>query len=857
MCIRDRYYELVWKNSSLWHQLEWSFSTDIDLAHTEQYGLLVFDGVKMGASVRVNGNATGWVMTDQFLRYNWSLGAGMLVPGERNRLEVIFDHPTVDGRWMACTGGWDWGPISDSFEGPDHSFSYGIWKSVYLLGVPASQPAIKHMVAQSFYNADLPRVPLQEGHHAGFTLNITLHLWAEASSLSPVSARGTWPGDWPSPPTTIQIPAGESSVTLTLTVPSPRISLWWPVGAGSQPMYEVQAWVGDVSATRRIGFRTVAMVTGNDTDTAWRDQAGSQGGSGDHGIVFRVNGAAMMLRGANMIPMDNMEGRYSPSAHAQLVRSAVDGNMNVLRVWGGGVFLPDAFYDTADEVGMLVYHDMMYSTTTQSHIPHGSEQERQEIVHNVRRLSHHPSIFVWNACNECGGQGLYASFVMTAVAEQDWSRPIWPSCPSSGWSAGIQPLTGLPSGLPLHTLSKSTGIEAHGPYFNGNGWPAVNQAPANKLLVRDPHLPVQIDNGTLRGVQFRNVFGSEFGASVFSSFESMAPTLASQHWGVHGGEPKANCSTGDPSNSFWKVCSAVGENSPNPMAQRNYPCDDLIYGYFGIGQDLDATGEFPFKRQLYQCMVGQALSLKSDIEQRRNMNQFGLLTWQLNEIWPTGGWGSLEYGTVGWTPGQVLGGRWKPLHYLLKSSLYADVMATCGAGAACYVVNDGVKAVDAVVEISAISLRNSSTKPICSHTAQLPAGPGAIEYFTCPEFGALLPSKEIIFSSVVRGNSGGTLSEHTILAHTPANLTIPSDARVEMEVTGSAAATEFPVTVALSTDKVAVFVVLTTLAQGRFQENMFVLLPGVSKVVGFVPFEKFDEQEFRQTLRLEHLGMYM
>ena len=107
--------------------------------------------------------------------------------------------------------------------------------------------------------------------------------------------------------------------------------------------------------------------------------------------------------------------------------------MNVLRVWGGGVFLPDAFYDACDAHGMLVYHDLMYTTTSVTHQPKGSDAEAAEIEHNLRRLAHHPSIFVWNACNECGGGGLYTSFAMTKVAEVDASRPIWPSCPSSGW----------------------------------------------------------------------------------------------------------------------------------------------------------------------------------------------------------------------------------------------------------------------------------------------------------------------------------------------------------------------------------------------------------------------------------------
>jgi beta-mannosidase len=94
------------------------------------------------------------------------------------------------------------------------------------------------------------------------------------------------------------------------------------------------------------------------------------------------------------------------------------------------------------------------------------------------------------------------------------------------------------------------------------------------------------------------------------------------------------------------------------------------------GSGQNAVGAPAFKRQLWQCMAAMAFKVKAEVERYRGRNTFGLLTWQLNEIWPTGGWGSIEYG--GARAGQVVGGRWKPLHYLYRRSLYADVMCTCG-----------------------------------------------------------------------------------------------------------------------------------------------------------------------------------
>jgi hypothetical protein len=110
-----------------------------------------------------------------------------------------------------------------------------------------------------------------------------------------------------------------------------------------------------------VGFRYVALVTGNDTDAAWVAANAGGDGNDNQGMLLRVNGAALMVRGANMIPLDELEGRYSAAATARLVRSAAEARMNVLRVWGGGVYQPPAFYDAADELGVLLFHEFWMS----------------------------------------------------------------------------------------------------------------------------------------------------------------------------------------------------------------------------------------------------------------------------------------------------------------------------------------------------------------------------------------------------------------------------------------------------------------------------------------------------------------
>jgi hypothetical protein len=402
-------------------------------------------------------------------------------------------------------------------------------------------------------------------------------------------------------------------------------------------------------------------------------------------------------------------------------------------VWGGGVFLPTSFYDAADRLGVMIYHDMQFAQDGHSPAA-GSAAMASEFAYQIRRLAHHPSIVMVDGCNECHviigtPTGVYATFVLTAVAnELGDSHAIWPSCPSEGWKSGVRQLDAHPNGSPLGlnptarppaavaraelgtaaalsaagvaapldvagnctaapemdidgdgfvkptadagaccalcsglptcmgavfetgtsdcwvkyaggtpvakpgkdiVLLSPTGrkppaqpMETHGPYQHGGGMPAVNGDPTvvkfNALLplALSPTVPEVV-----KGVGFGNTFASEFGASVFSSFESMSPTLAPEHWGVHGGAPPDACGSG-----FERYC-----NGTNVMAQRNYPCDNIIQVYFG-SNDFDAVGEKPFKKHLWQCMVGQSLLLKSVIELRRALNQFGHLIWQLNEM---------------------------------------------------------------------------------------------------------------------------------------------------------------------------------------------------------------------------------
>jgi beta-mannosidase len=234
------------------------------------------------------------------------------------------------------------------------------------------------------------------------------------------------------------------------------------------------------------GFRTIALVTidESDEDAMFQASHNHSEGSGSHGMYFRVNGALMLARGANFIPMDQLEGRLSEEAHRIAVRSAAAANMNMMRVWGGGMVLPDSFYEACDEEGILLYHDMMFVDEA-GHRPVETQSVESEIRHLIRSLSSHPSIAVWNGCNECQvvmgtPSEIYATFVMQIVAQEDDTRSIWPSSPSKhGWKTGVYSLDSRPNGRSLSTWGPDDfrrDLETHGPYMRSfsEEFPGVN-----------------------------------------------------------------------------------------------------------------------------------------------------------------------------------------------------------------------------------------------------------------------------------------------------------------------------------------------------------------------------------------------
>eukprot|EP00557_Chaetoceros_sp_GSL56_P012448 CAMPEP_0176484278 /NCGR_PEP_ID=MMETSP0200_2-20121128/4368_1 /TAXON_ID=947934 /ORGANISM="Chaetoceros sp., Strain GSL56" /LENGTH=1096 /DNA_ID=CAMNT_0017880739 /DNA_START=316 /DNA_END=3606 /DNA_ORIENTATION=- len=840
--------------------------------------LLVIEGIKMGASVAINGFTIGNV-TNQFLRRIFPLPQSILNLEHENFLAVSFD-PEIDthGRFMACSGGWDWAPYSMAAEASCSSrrvLSFGIFKPIYIVQI--NKVVIVHVIPKVRFVGNPLIHPLLGGK---FQLDVHVHLQV-AKDNSHFLRSSSYCGEvvLRTPIMKDQIKTlqdcniGNSSssdiflecvITWRMDILSTDVELWWPHGSGDQKLYTIAVMYRDICQgssskwiKRHIGFRSIALVTHKEDHNIPNE------GTGTHGMYFRINGRALWVRGANVVPMSQLEGRLTDKGHVALVRSAIAANMNMLRVWGGGMIMPQSFYNACDRLGVMLYHDLMF-VEEQYHAAEETNDVEDEIRFIIRTLLPHPSIILWNSCNECSRSqnitgDIYSQFILPIVAQEDDTRPIWGSSPSAGFATGVFGQDGLPNGNKLDYLTETNMnlIEVHGPYNHGasKSFSAVN-GHFNGSIYKT-QTPFQLSRHQI-GLSYTNQFVSEFGASVFSTFESMHISMSRKSWGLHG-------DTRETSN-----CTAVYGNANecfgnNVLVQRNYPCDNHIEAYFAK-VNLNMTGEEAFRAQLFQCMISQMLWMKGTIETLRSQNSYGTLIWQLNDNWPTGSWGLVEYGSCENEKGQVLGGRSKPLMYLLKRSIFRDVFATCGVSSSdedigrCFIRNSGNDKFSGFAIATIWFFTGEFYSRQSFHFVLEPHD--SIAYFKL-ELNIEFQNSTFVLLHVVDDQHMERMGQHVVIWNTPRNLYgLPKDPGLAILSVVDLDNGNFEIL--LGTDKVAFFIYLASSMQGTFEDNAFCMLSGSTKRIVFMSTAKPSHSIgsnttdlFSKTLRIEHLAYHL
>ncbi len=505
-------------------------------------------------------------------------------------------------RKPACDFGWDWNIALAPF---------GVWGTLALDPVG---PRIADIIVTQDHYADRIDVALHVLTMGVEDGEIVTAMLCGVTTTAPVYRGRAFP--------TVQVPIRDAA-------------LWWPAGLGPQVLHDLTVTVGSASAHRRIGLRDLSLVS--EPDAAGRS------------FGFRVNGRDVFARGANWIPADALHGRITREGVRDLLQSAVDANMNMIRVWGGGRYEPDWFYDLCDEMGLMVWQDFMFACNLYPSTPDFLREVDREVRDVVARLNHHACIALWCGDNELIGalnwfpesradrDRYLVSYdrlnrtVETALLEVLPDANWWPSSPSPG------------------------------PLSFGDAWHDDSSGDMHFWSVW--HEGRDFDH--YRDVSPR--FCSEFGFQSYPSLSAIR-RFADQ--------------------ADWNIAAPVME-SHQKNAGGNARIAETMFRYFRFPVD--------FPNFVYVSQVQQGLAIKTAVTHWRSLKPHcqGTLYWQLNDTWPVCSWASLDHG-----------GNWKLLHHM-AARFYAPVLVTAvpeAGGVVLRAVNDGPKAVTITVTARAVAM---------------------------------------------------------------------------------------------------------------------------------------------------------
>lgn len=595
---------------------------DCDPAVTASgHAVLRFEGVDTVADIYLNGTLLGSPCN---MHRTWEYEVTDQLSETENELRVVLHSPTkyiakayeecethgsedamegfVHLRKAHCMFGWDWGA---------HLPDAGLFRPVALLGID---------------EARIDSVYITQKHEKGkVTLGFDVDVnceeleWSEEEYAADSETEGASDGQTGENGLFYRVritgPEGESFVAPgspeTIEICEPK--LWWPNGYGEQNLYQVEVslYFKDAEGketeldcwSRRIGLRTLTMHRE-------RDQWGES-------FACQVNGVDIFAMGADYIPEDHLLGRVTRETTRTLLEKCKWANFNSIRVWGGGYYPEDWFYDLCDELGLVVWQDFMFACGVYALTPEFEENIRAEFIDNIKRLRHHASLGLWCGNNEMEqfvavGNWvtkksevrdyliMYERILPEVLAEYDPQTFYWPSSPSSGGSFE-------------YAEDPNRGDVHYWDVWHGN-------KPFTEY----------------RKFYFRYL--SEFGFQSFPTMKTIE-TISD-----------------DPAD--YNIFSYVMERH-----QRNGSANGKIMNY------MQQTYRYPsdFQTVLYASQLLQADGIRYGVEHfRRNRGRcMGAIYWQLNDCWPVASWSSIDYC-----------GRLKALHYYAKR-FFAPLMLSC------------------------------------------------------------------------------------------------------------------------------------------------------------------------------------
>ncbi|TFD87388.1 glycoside hydrolase family 2 protein [Cryobacterium lactosi] len=590
---------------------------------------LVFAGLDTIAEIELNGVLLG---TTRNMHRSYTFDVGSRLKAGLNELVVVFrspikaadaaslelgyrphvnHHPYNAIRKMACSFGWDWGI--------DTSTS-GLWKPVTLVSWSTARLATVRPIAT---------VRPPAGDRAGSCGGtVQVHVDVARATEAPVSVTAAVAGI----SCTVELAPGATSGTVTLEVPG--VDLWWPAGYGDQPLYDVLVTLhapdtADTAAeldrsSTRIGFRTVAFDTTPD----------------EQGTPFTlvINGQSVFVRGANWIPDDAFPHRIDRARYQQRLEQAEFANINLIRVWGGGIFESDDFYDLCDERGLLTWQDFLLACAAYAEeAPLGDEIEA-EARENVARLAAHPSLVVLNGNNEN----------LWGFQEWNWKLRL----DGKTWGAGF-----------YYDIFPAVVAELapHIGYTPGSPFSPVAGSIRNDLHPNDP------EHGTMHIWDLWN-------QRDYPAYRDYAPRFVAE-FGWQG--PPTWSTLTESIHDVPLTPESPGMLVHQKAMEGNVKLTDGLLPHLPLPNEI---GDWHWAMSL-----NQATAISTAVEHFRSLSPhcMGSIVWQLNDCWPVTSWAAVD----GY-------GRPKPLLYAIKHA-YADRLITIQprqGGLSVIAVNDSTDA---------------------------------------------------------------------------------------------------------------------------------------------------------------------
>jgi beta-mannosidase len=623
--INDPFFRTNEKDLQWIDKKDWDYRTVFDVNNAvlkQDKAELVFEGLDTYATIMLNGEVLQ--KTDDMYRTYVVDVTGKLKP-EGNELWVSFESPTRRGleelkkfgfqldadndqseagemghdrvspyvRKAPYHFGWDWGP---------RLVTSGIWKPVLL---------------RAFSHARLDDINIiQENslkEEAGLQCSITGDFLKAGSYEIRVTVDNKliFNGPWNTEPGTL-------NMKIPVQIDNPV--LWQPNGYGDQKLYlfKVELLDGGIvidSREVKTGLRTARLVQTPDPD-----------GKGKS-FYFEVNGKPVFAKGANYIPNDIFLDRVSPDKYEFIVKSAADANMNMLRVWGGGIYENDIFYDLCDKYGIMVWQDFMFACAMYPGNDEFLENVRQEAIDNVIRLRNHPCIVLWCGNNEIeAAWGQYEEnrgWGWKQRHSQDQRAIIWKAYDT----------------LFHHILPGVIAQEDPGvPYWHSSPSAGMGQLASYETTSGDMHYwGVWQGQPVTDFMKYNARFMSEYGFQSFPEFNSVKQYTRSEDYDIKS-----------------EVMMAHQRSGVGNLRIRQYMAEDYI-----VPKD--------FEQFLYVGQLLQAEAIKLAIESHRSEMPYcmGSLYWQINDCWPVASWSSIDYY-----------GKWKALHYFTKDAYKPSILVT-------------------------------------------------------------------------------------------------------------------------------------------------------------------------------------